>query len=164
MASYCLCKPPMALGPASRVKPVTKQTFGRASPGAAREAAPEALPNGALILSKRTFSTFSQSLSFLSSLHIYGLPVKVPCSYLLIGIQHLGAIVENWWDDKLNFFISVGQGGQSLPFCSSLACKAVRLVTDSLDAAFIHRPGLQVPGHKAPQLSPRNSSRPFSLA
>ena len=29
------------------VKPVTKQTFGRASPGAAREAAGEALPNGA---------------------------------------------------------------------------------------------------------------------
>jgi len=38
----------MASGPASHVKPVTKQTFGRASPGAAREAAPEALPNGAL--------------------------------------------------------------------------------------------------------------------
>ena len=37
----------MASGPASRVKPVTKQTFGRASPGAAREAAAEALPNGA---------------------------------------------------------------------------------------------------------------------
>jgi len=32
----------MASGPASHVKPVTKQTFGRASPGAAREA----LPNG----------------------------------------------------------------------------------------------------------------------
>ena len=39
----------MASGPASHVKPVTKQTFGRASPGAAREAAPEALPNGAYI-------------------------------------------------------------------------------------------------------------------
>jgi len=38
----------MASEPASRVKPVTKQTFGRVSPGAAREAAPEALPNGAL--------------------------------------------------------------------------------------------------------------------
>ena len=48
MASPCLCKPPMASGPASHVKPVTKQTFGRASPGTAREAAPEALPNGAL--------------------------------------------------------------------------------------------------------------------
>ena len=40
----------MALGLASHVKPVTKQTFGRASPGAAREAAPEALPNRALEL------------------------------------------------------------------------------------------------------------------
>ena len=39
----------MASEPASRVKPVTKQTFGRASPGAAREAAPEALHNGASI-------------------------------------------------------------------------------------------------------------------
>ena len=39
----------MALGPASHVKPVTKQMFGRASPGAAREAAGEALPNGALL-------------------------------------------------------------------------------------------------------------------
>ena len=48
MASPCLCKPPMASGPASHVKPVTKQTFVRASPGAAREAAGEALPNGAL--------------------------------------------------------------------------------------------------------------------
>ena len=38
----------MASGPASRVKSVTKQTFGRASPEAAREAAGEALPNGAL--------------------------------------------------------------------------------------------------------------------
>ena len=37
----------MASGPASHVKPVTKQTFGRASPEAAREAAGEALPNGA---------------------------------------------------------------------------------------------------------------------
>ena len=50
MASPCLCKPPMASGLASHVKPVTKQTFGRASPGAAREAAPEALPNGASVL------------------------------------------------------------------------------------------------------------------
>ena len=51
MASPCLYKPPIASGPAShvkRVKPVTKQTFGRASPGAAREAAGKALPNGAL--------------------------------------------------------------------------------------------------------------------
>ena len=48
MASPCLCKPPMALGVASHVKPVTKQTFGRTSPGAARGAAPEALPNRAL--------------------------------------------------------------------------------------------------------------------
>jgi len=39
----------MASGPASHVKPVTKQTFGRASPEAAREAAGEALPNGALM-------------------------------------------------------------------------------------------------------------------
>jgi len=30
------------------VKPVTKQTFGRASPEAVREAAPRAVPNGAL--------------------------------------------------------------------------------------------------------------------
>ena len=37
----------MASGPASHVKPVTKQTFERAS-GAAREAAGEAFPNGAL--------------------------------------------------------------------------------------------------------------------
>ena len=37
----------MTSGPASHVKPVTKQTFVRASPGAAREAAGEALPNGA---------------------------------------------------------------------------------------------------------------------
>ena len=37
----------MTSGPASHVKPVTKQTFGRASLGAAREAAGEALPNGA---------------------------------------------------------------------------------------------------------------------
>ena len=40
----------MASGPASHVKPVTKQTFGRASPEAAREAAGEALPNGALLM------------------------------------------------------------------------------------------------------------------
>ena len=39
----------MALGPASHVKPVPKQTFGRAPPEAAREAAGEALPNGALL-------------------------------------------------------------------------------------------------------------------
>jgi len=39
----------MASKPASHVKPVTKQTFGRASPGAAREAAGEALPGGAVI-------------------------------------------------------------------------------------------------------------------
>ena len=45
-----MCKPPMALVPASRVKLVTKQTFGRASPGAAREAAGEALPNGAYVM------------------------------------------------------------------------------------------------------------------
>ena len=48
MASPCLCKPPMASEPASRVKPVIKQTFGKASPGAAHEAAGEALPNGAV--------------------------------------------------------------------------------------------------------------------
>ena len=47
MASLCLCKPPLASEPASHVKLVTKQTFGRASPRAAREAAPEALPNRA---------------------------------------------------------------------------------------------------------------------
>jgi len=35
----------MASGPASHVKPVTKQTFGRALPGAAGEA----LPNGASV-------------------------------------------------------------------------------------------------------------------
>ena len=39
----------MALEPASHVKLVTKQTFGRTLPGAARETAPEALPNGALL-------------------------------------------------------------------------------------------------------------------
>ena len=38
----------MASEPASRVKPVTKQTFGRASPEAAREAATRAVTNGAL--------------------------------------------------------------------------------------------------------------------
>ena len=48
MASPCLCKPLMASGPASHVKPVPKQMFGRASPEAAREAAGEALPNGPL--------------------------------------------------------------------------------------------------------------------
>ena len=51
MASPCLCKPPLASEPASHVKPVTKQTFVRASPGAAREAAPETLPNGVYICS-----------------------------------------------------------------------------------------------------------------
>ena len=40
----------MASGPASHVKPITKQTFGKVSPGAAREAAGEALPNGAVML------------------------------------------------------------------------------------------------------------------
>jgi len=39
----------MASEPASHVKPVTKQTFGRASPEAAREAAPRAVPNGAFV-------------------------------------------------------------------------------------------------------------------
>ena len=39
----------MTSEPASHVKPVTKQTFGRASPRAAREAAGEALPNGAIV-------------------------------------------------------------------------------------------------------------------
>ena len=53
MASPCLCKPPMASEPASHVKPVTKQTFKRVSPGAAREATPEALPNVALSLQPR---------------------------------------------------------------------------------------------------------------
>jgi hypothetical protein len=48
MTSPCLCKPPIASEPASHVKPVTKLPFGRASPGAARGAAPETLPNGAL--------------------------------------------------------------------------------------------------------------------
>ena len=48
MASPCLCKPPTASEPASRVKPVLKQTFGRASREAAREALPRAVPNGAL--------------------------------------------------------------------------------------------------------------------
>ena len=48
MASPCLCKPLAASRPASHVKPVPKQTFGRASPEATREAAGEALPNGAL--------------------------------------------------------------------------------------------------------------------
>ena len=43
MASPCLCKTPMA------VKPVTKQTFERDLPEAAREAAGEALPNGAFV-------------------------------------------------------------------------------------------------------------------
>ena len=38
----------MASGAASHVKPVTKQMFGRTSSGAARGAAPEALPNGTL--------------------------------------------------------------------------------------------------------------------
>ena len=44
-----MCKPPMASGPASHVKPVPKQIFRRVSPEAAREAAGEALPNGALM-------------------------------------------------------------------------------------------------------------------
>ena len=44
----------MASGPASHVKPVTKQTFGRASPEAAREAAGEALPNGALYVGEES--------------------------------------------------------------------------------------------------------------
>ena len=49
MASPCLCKPPTASEPASRVKPVLKQTFGRASREVAREALPRAVPNGALL-------------------------------------------------------------------------------------------------------------------
>jgi len=44
MASPYLCKPLMASEPASHVKPVTKQTFGRASPEAAREARPNSPP------------------------------------------------------------------------------------------------------------------------
>ena len=47
MASPCLCKPPMASGPASRVKPVTKLPFGRASPRAA--ALGEALSNDSFV-------------------------------------------------------------------------------------------------------------------
>ena len=47
MASPCLCKPPTASEPASRVKPILKQTFGRASREAAREALPRVVPNGA---------------------------------------------------------------------------------------------------------------------
>ena len=50
MASPCLCKPLMASEPVSHVKPVTKQIFGRASPEAAREAAPRAMPNGAIMM------------------------------------------------------------------------------------------------------------------
>ena len=55
----------MASGPASHVKPVPKQTFGRASPEAAREAAGEALPNGALVYTQQSYSTFltDQNLS-----------------------------------------------------------------------------------------------------
>ena len=56
MASPCLCKPPMASEPTSHAKPVTKQMFGKASPEAAREAAPEDLPNGALIMDQLIFS------------------------------------------------------------------------------------------------------------
>ena len=47
MVSPCLCKSPTASEPASRVKPVLKQTFGRASREAAHEALPRAVPNGA---------------------------------------------------------------------------------------------------------------------
>ena len=56
MASPCLCKPPLASEPASHVKPVTKQMFGKASSEAAREAASEALPNRAKV-SIRSFFT-----------------------------------------------------------------------------------------------------------
>jgi len=53
MASPCLCKPPTVSEPASRVKPVLKQMFGRASRKAAREALPRAVPNGARHLQGR---------------------------------------------------------------------------------------------------------------
>jgi len=52
----------MASGPASHVKPVTKQTFGRASPEAAREAADEALPNGALNTTQHTAARSANSI------------------------------------------------------------------------------------------------------
>jgi len=50
MASPCLCKPPTVSEPASRVKPILKQTFGRASREAAREALPRAVANGTFVL------------------------------------------------------------------------------------------------------------------
>ena len=68
MASPCLCKPPVAPGVASHVEPVTKLPFGRASPGAARGAAPEALPNGAIVVNagvKRSDSGYKISTIFL---------------------------------------------------------------------------------------------------
>ena len=72
MASPCLCKPPTASEPASRVKPVLKQTFERASREAAREALPRAVPNGALSTSwhgaywLRINSHFPNRLSIIS--------------------------------------------------------------------------------------------------
>ena len=66
MASPCLCKPPMTSEPTSQVKPVTKQTFGRASPEAAREAAGEALPNGPNCSTANLFSVACISNSFIS--------------------------------------------------------------------------------------------------
>jgi len=59
-----MCKPLMASGPASHVKPVPKQTFGRASPEAAREAARKALPNGPKSISE--FESESEAFVLLS--------------------------------------------------------------------------------------------------
>ena len=60
----------MASGPASHVKPVTKQTFGRASPGAAREAAGEALPNGALLDSLVLLDALFQKKNILAVIEV----------------------------------------------------------------------------------------------
>ena len=62
MASPCLCKPPTASEPTSRVKPVLKQTFGRASREAAREALPRAVPNGAEVVALAKAMLYSWTL------------------------------------------------------------------------------------------------------
>jgi len=93
MASPCLCKPPTASEPASHVKPVLKQTFGRASPEAAREAAGEALPNGALLLTNSwlpsAFWFFGWRYDFIFLISMWFLIIYMKFEFRFFGVTYI---------------------------------------------------------------------------
>ena len=125
MASPCLCKPPLASEPASHVKPVTKQIFGRASPGAALEAAPEALPNGALLsyASSLLFTVGSGPLLKYLSTTLFPLVIKYLATHthvhmtLGLGMDLLGLYCPglHTWNIPL---VAICQPEAKASFCS----------------------------------------------